>query len=225
MPAAASAGRPFFTDDATLTAAQSCQVEIWWQESDAVEEWWALPACNPFGKLEITAGLTEATVGDADDVQSYMVQAKTLLRELHDGGYGLGVAFGLVHPERGSGGSAFAYLPFSLASKSGATVAHLNGGWLWDRALDADRATWAVAVGHSWSERAMTFVELFGDDSDPTGHLGLSLAVIPERLHLDLTYGEVVDSEEDTGFYTVGASVYLPSFRKASNRVAPGGAR
>ena len=189
-------------------------IEIWWQESDAVEEWWALPACNPFGNFEITAGLTQSVAGDADEVQSYLVQGKTLVRELQDGSYGFGVAFGIVRPERGSGGSSFVYVPLSLASKSGTTVAHLNVGWMRDRALDADRATWAVAVGHAWSERITIFGETFGDhDNDPTAHGGLSIALIPQRLHLDLTYGDTLGNQKDAGFFTVGASIYLPPFR------------
>ena len=226
LPAAAWAGRPFFTDDASLTEAQSCQVEVWWQASDAVEEWWALPACNPFGRFEITAGLVQSSVGDADELQSYLVQGKTLLRELRDGSYGFGIAFGMIRPERGSGGSAFVYVPFSLASKSGATVAHFNVGWTRDRALDADRAAWAVAVGHAWFERITIFGETFGDhDSDPTAHGGFSIALISQRLHLDLTYGDTLGNQKDAGFYTVGASIYLPPFREDTRSRSSLGAR
>ena len=51
LPPQAWAGRPFFTDDATLARVHSCQMETWWQASDTRREWWALPACNPSGNF------------------------------------------------------------------------------------------------------------------------------------------------------------------------------
>ena len=48
--------RPFVTDDARLTTAGSCQLETWTRMYRDSTEFWALPACNPGGNLELTAG-------------------------------------------------------------------------------------------------------------------------------------------------------------------------
>ena len=218
LPTASWGGRPFVTDDASLTEAGACQVELWWQGSDATEEWWAVPACNPNGRFELTAGVTELRAG-VDGTQSYLAQGKTLFRELRDGSYGFGLAFGVLHPESDAGGNVYVYAPFSAASRSGATVAHVNVGWLRDRESEADRATWGVAIGHTWADRVLSFVEMFGDhDNDPTAHLGLSFVVIPHRLHLDATYGDVVGGRRDASFHSIGVSVYPPAFRRAGER-------
>jgi len=55
-PAVAWAARPFMTDDARLTTGGSCQLETWSRRYSDRSEFWALPACNPTGNLEITAG-------------------------------------------------------------------------------------------------------------------------------------------------------------------------
>lgn len=213
LPASAWAGRPFFIDDAGLTESRSCQLEAWWQSSHEAHEWWALPACNPFGNFELTAGITTLQTDGADRVQSYLVQGKTLVRALENGSYGFGVAFGVTRPDRSPGGTDYAYMPFSLMSDAGATVGHFNLGWLRDRADDSNRTTWGLGVEHAWTRRIATFGEVFGDDTtDPTLHVGFSFGLVPERIQLDTTYGHSAGTANNGNFYSVGVSVYLPSF-------------
>lgn len=52
----AHAARPMITDDARLTDAGACQVESWVHIHGNQHEFWALPACNPGGNLELTLG-------------------------------------------------------------------------------------------------------------------------------------------------------------------------
>ncbi len=52
----AFAARPMITDDARIIDPQSCQLESWGKVSKNTEEYWALPACNPFGFFELTLG-------------------------------------------------------------------------------------------------------------------------------------------------------------------------
>ena len=60
VPALAVAGRPFVIDDARLTDAGSCQLEVWGESHTDSKEWWAVPACNPTGNLELTLGAGRA---------------------------------------------------------------------------------------------------------------------------------------------------------------------
>lgn len=213
LPTVAWAGRPLFTDDAGLTEARSCQMEAWWQGSENTHEWWALPACNPFGNFEVTAGFTALKADGSDRVRSYLVQGKTLVRPLASGSYGFGVAFGITRPHQGQGGTDYAYVPLSLMSGTGATAAHFNLGWLRDRAADSSRTSWGLGVEHAWTGRLSTFGEVFGDSaSDPTLHAGFSFGLIPERIQLDTTYGHNAGVSGNGNFYSVGVNIYLPAF-------------
>ena len=52
----AFAARPMMTDDARIVDPQSCQLESWTKVYERHNEFWALPACNPFGFFELTVG-------------------------------------------------------------------------------------------------------------------------------------------------------------------------
>ena len=55
-PWLAHAARPMNTDDARLVDDKSCQVESWAKRIDGHTEFWAQPACNFTGNLELTVG-------------------------------------------------------------------------------------------------------------------------------------------------------------------------
>ena len=76
------AARPFVTDDARLTNAHSCQLEVWTRIYPNSREFWALPACNPTGNLEFTVGGGQARVDGENPTNDYVFQLKTLLRPL-----------------------------------------------------------------------------------------------------------------------------------------------
>lgn len=213
LPAAARAGRPFVTDDARLTEAHSCQVESWWMGIGSTDEWVVVPACNPATNFEISGGVAVRHAGNATHFESYTFQGKTLLRRLERGSYGLGLAFGVTRPDRGEGGTDYAYVPLSVMSRSEATVAHFNLGWQRLRALDSDRLTWGAGVEHAWNERLSTFGEIFGHDvKDPAAQVGLSVGLTPGRVHLDVTYGQAAIVSGNSDFYSAGINVYLPPF-------------
>jgi hypothetical protein len=61
----AHAARPMITDDARIVDTKSCQIESWVKKSHDSTEYWALPACNFTGNLELTFG--GAWSNDAED--------------------------------------------------------------------------------------------------------------------------------------------------------------
>lgn len=211
LPTFAWAGRPFFTDDAGLTESRTCQLEAWTQRARNTHEWWALPACNPFGNFEVTAGLTELSPDGADRVRSYVLQGKTLMRPLEADNWGVGLAFGTVHPDHGRADSYYAYVPLSVSMGGDSFIVHVNLGWRSDRAQDTNRTTWGVGTEYALASRVTIFAEIFGDDvTKPTAHTGFSFGLIPDRINLDMTYGRNTESENDRNFYSVGFSLYLP---------------
>jgi len=215
-PLSGSAGRPFFTDDARLTEAQACQLELWWHAAPDVHEGWVLPACNPLGNFELTFGVTTFENDGTDRTDSVVLQGKTLLRPLETGNYGIGFAAGVSRANEGGAGTDYAYLPVSVLSGTGATTVHVNLGCLHDRERESTRTTWGVGIGHDLTERLFAFAEVF-DSTDPTVHGGFSFRVIPDRLHLDVTYGRTVADSDRFAFYTVGVSIYFAAIGTTSN--------
>jgi hypothetical protein len=211
-PVAVSAGRPFVTDDATLATAGACQIELWWQASPDSHEGWLLPACNPLGNFDLTVGGTTLETDGLRSVDAVVVQGKTLLRALEPGDYGIGFAAGLTRADEDGAGTDYAYVPFSLMSAAGTTVVHINAGWQRDRERESSRTTWGIGIGHDVADRLFAFAEVF-DFADPTMHLGISFRLIPDRAHIDVTYGRVDAGSDTFRFYSVGCDIYLQPFR------------
>lgn len=209
VPLAASGGRPFFTDDAALANADACQVELWWQGSPDTHEGWVVPACNPLGNLELAVGATTFENDGLGATESVVLQGKTLLRTLRPGDFGIGLAAGLTRADEGGAGTDYAYVPFSLMSATGATVVHVNVGWQRDRERESSRTTWGIGIGHDFTDRFFAFAEAF-DSLDPTIQVGISVRLIPNRAHVDITYGRIGLSSDTFGFYSVGLNIYLP---------------
>ena len=82
VSSAAFAARPMMTDDARIIDPQSCQLEAWTKNNKKWDEYWALPACNPFGFFELTVGGSKAYSDDPTLPSDRIVQAKTIFKEL-----------------------------------------------------------------------------------------------------------------------------------------------
>ncbi len=195
LAAPAWAARPFVTDDARLTTAGSCQLESWTRVYQDRREVWALPACNPGGNLEFTAGGGRARTDGQAATSDYVLQLKTLFRALDTDGWGAGLAVGRVaHPEIQPGpnqlGNTYAYLPVSVSFMGDRAVLHGNLGWLRDRSSRQDRATWGLGGELYPYPRLALVLETFGDDrARPYWQAGLRYSVIPNLLQVDSTLG------------------------------------
>jgi hypothetical protein len=192
----ARAARPFITDDARLATAGSCQLESWVRAYPGSNEFWALPACNPTGNLEITLGGMMAHVNDESPTRDYVLQFKTLFKPLQTNGWGVGLAVGtLHHPETRPGpnqlGNAYAYLPLSASFNDDKIILHSNFGWLRDNASSQDYLTWGLGAEIQTGTRLLLIAESFGDDrSRPFWQTGLRFSVIPNLFQIDATTGQ-----------------------------------
>lgn len=127
------------TDDARLTTAGSCQLETWTRRYSDRSEIWALPACNPTGNLEITAGGASLRESDKSHSTDAVLQIKTLFKSMPTDGWGAGVALGQLrhssHAPAGlEQGQTYLYVPVSVSFANGRWVSHSNLGWARDRA-------------------------------------------------------------------------------------------
>ena len=189
------AARPFMTDDARLTTAGSCQLETWIRRDANRTEQWALPACNPTGRLEITAGgaaLRDAAMGYSVDA---LLQVKTLFKTMPANGWGAGVALGHLrhrsHELAGvAQGQTYLYLPVSVSFGEGRWVTHTNVGWSRDRANGQDQLTWGMGLETQLHPRWLWIGETFGNDRQkPFWQTGLRYQLVPELLQIDATWG------------------------------------
>lgn len=194
-PAVAWAARPFMTDDARLTTAGSCQLETWSRRYSDRSEFWALPACNPTGNLEITAGGSSLREADKSTGTDAVLQIKTLFKSMPADGWGAGVAIGhLRHrpqaPAGGGQGQTYVYVPVSVSFAEGRFVTHSNVGWARDRASGQDQLTWGMGLEVQFHRRWMWIGETFGNDRQkPFWQTGLRYQLVPELLQIDATWG------------------------------------
>lgn len=192
---AAHAARPFVTDDARLTTAGSCQLESWMRAYPNSKEFWALPACNPTGNLELTLGGGRARTEGEPVVNDHVLQVKTLFRQLDANGWGWGLAVGTVrHPASTPGpnqlGNSYAYLPISVAYNNDQGVLHANLGWMKDRARGTHNLTWGLGSEYKVLPRLLAITEVFGDNHNrPFWQVGARFWVVPDRVQIDATTG------------------------------------
>ncbi|MFM8575672.1 MAG: hypothetical protein ACKOBF_07315 [Limnohabitans sp.] len=208
MPAMAA--RPFMTDDARLTTEGSCQVESWARHYKDRNEFWALPACNPGGHFEITAGAgrfrSDGLPGSADQV----LQGKTLFRTLQTNDWAWGLAVGRVwHPSAQPGpnnlGGTYLYLPFTLSTRDDQVVFHAKLGWTRDRHTRLNATTWGGGVEYWVHPRLMLIAESFGDDRQkPFVQSGLRFSVIPGLFQVDATRGTQPGSQGRNTWTSIG---------------------
>lgn len=191
----AHAARPFMTDDARLTTEGACQLESWTRSYPNRAEYWALPACNPTGNFEVTAGGGYFKPDGQTHSHDRMLQAKTLLRPLTSNDWGLGLALGRVwhpsvHPGPNNLGSTFLYLPLSVSMRDDQLVFHANLGWVQDQQTRLNSTTWGGGAEYWLHPKVMLIAEAFGDDRQkPFVQSGLRFSVVPGLFQLDFTRG------------------------------------
>ncbi len=212
MANAAWAARPFVTDDARLTSANSCQLESWTRVYPSSHEIWGLPACNFGGNVEITAGAGAAhgVNGATGWTGDYVFQAKTLFRQLETNGWGMGIAAGNIHhPQINPGpnllGNYYAYMPVSASWMDDLVIMHANLGWLRDKASGRDQPTWGIGTEINLDQRWTWIAESFGTaGGNAYWQAGLRYGVIPGLLQVDTTFGRPFDHQPDSHWLSFG---------------------
>jgi hypothetical protein len=214
---AAQAARPFVTDDARLTTAGSCQLETWTRQYRSSQEYWALPACNPTGNLELTLGGGAARLADSSGwTDDYALQAKTLFRTLETNGWGIGLAAGTIrHPKVNPGpnllGNVYVYAPLSMSFADDLLIVHVNGGWLHDKATAKQQGTWGLGTELNLNQRWTLIAESYGNTVDtPYWQSGFRYSVIPGLFQIDTTLGRQYGNNRDARWLSFGIR-YTPS--------------
>lgn len=204
------AARPFITDDAKLTTEGSCQLESWMRVYSGSREFWALPACNPTGNLEITLGGGLSSPNGGSSSGDGVFQFKSLYQALSSNSWGLGLAVGTIrHPNLSPGpnglGNHYAYLPFSISFNDDKFILHSNLGWMRDRASSQNRTTLGVGGEVQLSPKLNLMAETFGDDSArPFWQTGLRYFIVPNLFQVDATIGQQFGGERSGRWISLG---------------------
>jgi len=214
LPPAAHAARPFVTDDARIVDPQGCQLETYTkrQHEFREREFWVLPACNLFGRLEFTLGGSWIDSCLSGDSRALVVQGKTLLKPLETNGMGLAFTLGVAHVSPLQSQNVTNPYVNGIASFSFAddrVVLHANAGAIRDRQLDLTRGTWGIGAEILlYAPRLYAILETYGQRLEkPTRHGGLRIWLVPNRLQVDATVGRQDASPADRRFGTIGLRV------------------
>jgi hypothetical protein len=210
LPSFAQAARPFVTDDARIVDEGGYQIEtfIKQQRNFNETEYWFLPAINPWGRVELTAGGIWVNSSVNKDTTSLVAQAKTLIKPLETNGYGLALTVGVLRMVPQDPGPAETnpfvngIASFSLAND--AVVIHTNLGARWDDTANRTRKGGGLGAEIRLNERVYGIVETYGEQGQQaTRHVGLRVWVVPNRVQMDSTLG-FQQADPDRKFFTVG---------------------
>jgi len=193
---AAEAARPFVTDDARVVDKDGCQVETFVKKQRRFDEdeFWFLPACNPWG-VELTAGYIRLNSTPAGDSHTTVLQAKTLLKTLESNGAGFALTLGML---AGTANSPYVNGIGSFSFADDRVVLHANLGALRDNVAHVSRGTWgAGAEVLLMAPRLYAILESYGQRGEkPTLHTGLRIWIVPNQVQVDTTIGQQNSSPE-----------------------------
>lgn len=214
----AYAARPMITDDARIVDGKACQVESWAKRNADSTEYWALPACNFTGRLELTFGGARTRDG-TDAFTDNVLQAKTLLRPLEPGGWGAAFTLGTVrHPQRATAngwpGDPYFNVPLSASLAGERWIAHLNGGASYRRDGKRTVGTWGFGNELQIHPRLYFIPEVYrSEPGRPFYQLGLRYWIVKDFLQMDATYGNRFVSQ-DRHWISIGFRILTPPFMR-----------
>ncbi|MFZ6801680.1 autotransporter outer membrane beta-barrel domain-containing protein [Undibacterium sp. Di24W] len=202
----AIAGRPMIVDDAGVVANKTCQVESWRQKNLTGAEYWAVPACNLTGNLELAMGGARLVSNQMRSVNRFQMQGKTLFKTMDSNGWGAGLVFGnQFDPSQGMVGDLYIRAPVSFSFREDQVIVHTNLGWSHNKNTKSDAATWGVGTEISLNSRTALTAEIYGQTQvKPSFQLGIRHTLIPDQLQLSVSYGDRLSSRQADRFTSVG---------------------
>jgi hypothetical protein len=210
------AGQPLVTDDASIVASKTCQVEAWIRSADDRRDYWAQPACNFTGDVETSVGLARSRPDEGDASSIVQFQVKTVLLPRGDGDWAFAAAAGLARDTGAPhGGSAFQmYYARAIASwfpRSDVEI-DLNLG----AANVYGTGTFALAgaaVQYAIIANLRLLAEAFHDQPRRDKYqVGVRYVVVPDRFEAYVSYGNQFGGLSNQWSTIVGVRLQSPRF-------------
>jgi hypothetical protein len=198
---------------------KSCQVESWIRDNRDSTEYWALPACNPFGWFELTyGGAGTKFSGESMEFTDNILQGKTIFKPLEPNGWGWGFAAGTdrhLHRDSANGwpGDAYAYVPLSISFNDDAQVVHFNAGFINRRDLQKTVGTWGIGSEVKLRDELFFIPEIYANDRGrPFVQLGMRYWIVKDRVQMDATMGNRLDTNTEERWFSIGLRLLSPPF-------------
>ena len=201
----AHAGRPMIVDDAGIVAANNCQLESWISHTSNINEYWAVPACNLSGNLEVAIGRAKI---DSTSQTGYLtfLQGKTLFKPLETNGWGVGLVYGNQSVIGRNGlGDMFATIPVSFSYLDGGLLIHTNLGLMRMKTSRQILKTWGLGTEVMLNDKSTLTAEVFGQESQkPIAQIGMKHWLYKNQIQIDATYGNQSGNSGSGQIVTVG---------------------
>lgn len=211
---AAHAARPLITDDARVVDYKACQVESWVKKNSDSTEYWALPACNFTGNVEVALGGAMTHDPQGTSVSDVALQVKTLVRPLTTDGWGAAFSVGTVRHRQLTGERDwYVNVPVSFSFRDDRFVLHTNVGALREQETRRTLATWGIGSETRLTDRTWLIAESFGQQhGKPALQMGLRHWIIENRVQIDATYGAPLHHPAGERWVSIGLRLLSPPF-------------
>lgn len=215
---ARAANGAYAVDAADISEAGSCKVESWLSSATNADfSAVANPSCvvDVFRPVELSV-LTNRSRSDSDWSTTVAPKAKTNLVPTGIGKFGFSFyAGGAFDALTGKNLAAFAVVPATYRLSETMRI-NLNGGWLWDRALDRHYLSYGAGFDWKFTDVLQWTIEAFGQ----AGAADIPSVVRPrfqtgvryrpnEIFSVDVIYGRNITGE-NANWLTLGTTIRFP---------------
>jgi hypothetical protein len=210
----AHAGQPLVTDDAAVVAPKTCQLETWAHWVHDAREYWAQPACNFTGNLELAIGGARTYPDTGESSSIVQLQAKTVLFPRGDGT----LSFGAVVGGARDTGVPHGHSPFQSYNARALMSWYPRSDLEIDLNLGAANVygsgTFALAgaaLQYGVTEKMQLLAEVFRDEPGPAKYqVGARYVVVPDRFEAYASYGKPFGGSASPWSVIIGIRIQTP---------------
>ncbi len=213
----AQAGRPIETDDASVTALETCQLDFWTETSLEVRQDNFNGGCNFLGNGEFSLGLGSVH-GNQEDQSLSSLGYKHIFKHFTDSAAGYGLAaskeWGRLKSTDESSQETLLTTIASVPLRGEDLLLHLNFGYLqYSDPIQSDNSVFkAAALDYSFTERFGFSVETYSGVEDTLSwRVGARYTLIPDFLQIDASYGSDYGTFQGARAFTLGFGI-TPGF-------------
>ena len=213
----AIAGRPIDTDDASVTAHKTCQLDFWTEAGRQSRQDNFNGGCNVLGSGEFSLAVGSVQ-GNDEDQSLGGVGYKHIFKDFTADSPGFGLAasreWGRLKSTNESSKETLLTSIATVPLAGEDLLLHLNLGYLrfTDQTQRDSSVYKAAALDYSLSEKTGLSVETFSGVGDSLiWRLGARYTLIPDFLQVDASYGSDYGSFQQARVFTIGLGI-TPGF-------------